>query len=167
LPNLYLTEDHAFVRRDTEDCLLVQIPEQRGQDGTVTAPASKKRIPLVKVDSVIVMGDVTMTASALQMLLEKHIEIHFMTSFGIFKGHLSPELSKNSLLRLAQHRAHNDLACRSELARRFVIGKLSNQRTMLQRIDRRRVEPLFTQEIEQIACIIRQLASLPLTPSTT
>ena len=71
MPTLYLTEDHALVRRDTEDCLLVQIPEQRGEGGAVLIPTSKRRIPLHKVDDVIVMGDVTLTASALQMLLGK------------------------------------------------------------------------------------------------
>jgi len=65
MPTLYLTEDHALVRRDTEDCLLVQVPEQRGEGGTVLAIAYKKRIPLVKVQDVVVMGEVTMTASAL------------------------------------------------------------------------------------------------------
>ncbi|MGI9057648.1 MAG: type I-D CRISPR-associated endonuclease Cas1d [Ktedonobacteraceae bacterium] len=160
MPTLYLTEDRALVRRDTEDCLLIQVPEQRGEGGTVMAAAYKRRIPLIKVDDVVVMGEVTMTASALYLLLEKNIEIHFMTHFGKFKGRLTPELSKNSLLRLAQHRTHNDPARRCELARRFVIGKLSNQRTMLQRSDRRRSEPLFSSEIEQIALLIRQLTQL-------
>ncbi|MBA2392661.1 MAG: type I-D CRISPR-associated endonuclease Cas1 [Ktedonobacteraceae bacterium] len=160
MPTLYLTEDRALVRRDTEDCLLVQVPEQRGEGGSLLAASYKKRIPLVKVHDVVVMGEVTMTASALHLLLEKNIEIHFMTSYGKFKGRLSPEMSKNSLLRMAQHRTHNDLSKRSELARRFVIGKLSNQRTMLQRSDRRRDTPLFSQEIEQMAILIRQLADL-------
>ena len=160
MPTLYLTEDRALVRRDTEDCLLIQIPEQRGEAGTVLAAASKKRIPLIKIHDVVVMGEVTMTASALHLLLEKNIEIHFMTQYGKFKGCLSPELSRNSLLRMAQHRVHNDLSKRGELARRFVIGKLSNQRTMLQRSDRRRDPPLFSHEIEQMAILIRQLNEL-------
>lgn len=160
MPTLYLTEDYALVRRDSEDCLLVQVPEKRGEGGVVLAPAYKKRIPLVKVDDVIVMGEVTLTASALHLLLEKNIEIHFMNHYGQFKGRLSPGLSKNSLLRMAQHRAHNDLSKRCELARRFVIGKLSNQRTMLQRYNRRQAEAQFGQQIDQIAVIIRQLTAL-------
>lgn len=160
MPTLYLSEDHALVRRDTEDCLLVQIPEQRSEGGTVLVPANKRRIPLHKVDDVIVMGDVTLTASALQMLLEKNIEIHFLDGLGRFKGRLTPGLSKNSMLRLAQHRAHNDPPKRSELARRFVIGKLSNQRTMLQRYNRRQPDPAFDQEIALIGSNIHQLAAL-------
>jgi len=148
------------VRRDTEDCLLIQVPEQRGEGGSVLAAAYKRRIPVVKIHDVVVMGEVTMTASAIQLLLEKNIEIHFLTHYGILKGCLSPELSKNSLLRMAQHRTHNDISRRSELARRFAIGKLSNQRTMLQRSDRRHSVPLFSKEIEQMAISIRQLQTL-------
>ena len=166
MPTLYLTEDRALVRRDTEDCLLVQVPEKRGEAGVVLAPAFKKRIPLIKIEEVIVMGEITLTSSALHMLLEKNIEIHFLSHYGKFKGRLSPGLSKNSLLRMAQHRAHNNLIQRSELARRFVIGKLSNQRTMLQRHNRRQSEPLFNQEISQIASIIRNLDKLALEVST-
>ena len=167
MPTLYLTEDRALVRRDTEDCLLIQVPEKRGEGGTVIAPAFKKRIPLVKVDDVVVVGEVTMTSSALHMLLEKNIEIHFLGYYGQFKGRLTPGLSKNSLLRMAQHRAHNDLCKRGELARRFVIGKLSNQRTMLQRSNRRQADPLFKQEIEQIGGIIRRLSTLSTEVGTT
>ena len=155
------------MRRDTEDCLLIQVPEKRGEGGTVIAPAFKKRIPLVKVDDVVVVGEVTMTSSAIHMLLEKNIEIHFLGYYGQFKGRLTPGLSKNSLVRMAQHRAHNDLCKRGELARRFVIGKLSNQRTMLQRSNRRQADPLFKQEIEQIGGIIRRLSTLSTEVGTT
>ena len=155
------------MRRDTEDCLLIQVPEKRGEGGAVIAPAFKKRIPLVKVDDVVVVGEVTMTSSAIHMLLEKNIEIHFLGYYGQFKGRLTPGLSKNSLLRMAQHRAHNDLCKRGELARRFVTGKLSNQRTMLQRSNRRQADPLFKQEIEQIGGIIRRLSTLSTEVGTT
>lgn len=167
MPTLYLTEDHALVRRDTEDCLLIQVPEKRGEGGAVIAPAFKKRIPLIKVADVVVQGEVTMTSSAIHMLLEKNIEIHFLGYHGQFKGRLTPGLSKNSLLRMAQHRAHNDLCKRGELARRFVIGKLSNQRTMLQRSNRRQADPLFKQEIEQIGGIMRRLSTLSTEAGTT
>ncbi len=163
MPTLYLSEDHATVRRDTEDCLLVQIPEQRGEGGVVLVPASKRRIPLIKVDEVIVIGDITITAAAMYMLLDKNIEVHFLDGIGRFKGRLTPGLPKNSLLRLAQHRAHNDMCKRCELARRFVTGKLSNQRTMLQRYNRRQGDALFDQGIALLTSNIRQLATLSTT----
>ena len=162
MPTLYLTEDYALVRRDGEDCLLVQIPERRAKDGATPSPARKERIPLIKIDEVVVLGEVTLTASALHLLLERDIEITFLGHYGQFKGRLSPPFSKNAILRMAQYRAHADMAKRCELARRFVIGKLSNQRTMLQRYNRRQSDNETRLAIEQIATLLHQLAALPL-----
>ena len=166
MPTLYLTEDYALVRRDSEDCLLVRIPERKGKNGTTPAPARKERIPLVKIDDVVVMGEVTMTASALHLLLDRNIEITFLTHFGKFKGQLTPPFSKNAALRMAQHRAHVDMSKRSELARRFVTGKLSNQRTMLQRYNRRQTDDEITASIEQIAVMLNVLETLPMNANT-
>jgi CRISP-associated protein Cas1 len=162
VPTLYLTEEQALVRRDGEDSLLVQIPERRAKDGATPAPARKERIPLIKIDEVVVLGEVTLTASAMHMLLERNIEITFLGHYGQFKGRLSPSFSKNAILRMAQYRAHIDMTTRCDLARRFVIGKLSNQRTMLQRYNRRQTDPEMRQAIEQIATLLQQLATLPL-----
>lgn len=90
MPTLYLTEEYALVRRDSEDCLLVQIPERKGEGGTIVSPACKKRIPLHKVDDVVVMGEITMTTSAIALLMEKQIEIHFLNYYGQFKYARSP-----------------------------------------------------------------------------
>src|SRR5947209_14838869 len=162
MPTLYLTEEYALVRRDSEDCLLVEIPERRAKDGARPSPARKERIPLIKVDEVLVLGEVTLTASAMHLLLERNIEITFLGHYGQFKGRLSPPFSKNAILRMAQYRAHQDMGKRCELARRFVIGKLMNQRTMLQRSQRRQADAEMKQAIEQINTLLRQLAALPL-----
>lgn len=162
MPTLYLTEDYALVRRDGEDSLLVQIPEKQGKNGAVLSPARKERIPLVKIDEVVVLGEVTLTASAVHLLLERDIEITFLGHYGQFKGRLSPPFSKNAVLRVAQYRAHQDMTKRCELARRFVIGKLMNQRTMLQRYQRRQSDAEMMQAIEQMSTLLRQLATLPL-----
>jgi CRISP-associated protein Cas1 len=63
---------------------------------------------------------------------------------------------------MAQYRAHQDMTKRCELARRFVIGKLSNQRTLLQRYNRRQSDAEMRQAIEQIAGILQKLPILPL-----
>jgi CRISPR-associated protein Cas1 len=162
VPTLYLTEEYALVRRDSEDTLLVQIPERQGKNGGKAVPARKERIPLIKIDEVVVVGEITMTASAIHLLLERDIEITFLGYYGQFKGRLSPPFSKNAILRMAQYRAHQDMTKRCELARQFVMGKLSNQRTMLQRYQRRQSDPEMRQAIEQMAMLLRQLADLPL-----
>ena len=161
MPTLYLTEDYALVRRDGEDSLLVQIPEKQGKNGAVLSPARKERIPLVKIDEVVVLGEVTLTASAVHLLLERDVEITFLSHFGQFKGRLSPPFSKNAILRIAQYRAHQDMTKRCELARRFVIGKLSNQRQRLQRFNRTHQDAEVSQAIKQLTDLIGGLVTLP------
>src|SRR5712691_4042413 len=164
MPTLYLTEEYSLVRRESEDMLLVQIPARKARDGVMPSPARNERIPLNKVDEVIVLGEITLTASALHLLLERDIEITFLGRYGQFKGRLSPPFSKNSLLRMAQYRAHQDMVKRCELARRFVMGKLANQRTLLLRYQRRRAAPEMGMAIDQVARLIAQLETLPLSP---
>src|SRR5260370_29146404 len=162
MSTLYLNEERSLVRRDGEDSLLVEIPEKRGTGGVVLAAARKERIPLIKIDEVAALGEIPLTASALQLLLERNIEITFLGYYGQFKGRLSPPFSKNSLLRMAQYRAHHDMTKRCELARSFVIGKLSNQRTMLQRYNRRLADAGTRQAIEEMGQLQHQLANLSL-----
>jgi CRISPR-associated protein Cas1 len=162
MPTLYLTEEYSLVRRETENMLLVEVPARQGKGGVIVSPARSERIPLVKVDEVVVLGEITLTASALHLLLEHDIEITFLGRYGQFKGRLSPSFSKNAVLRLAQYRAHQDMAKRCELARRFVIGKLLNQRTMLQRYQRRQGDAEMQQSIEQMALLLRDLTTLPI-----
>ncbi len=165
MSTLYLTEAYSLVRRESEEMLLVQIPARQGKDGVIPSPARNERIPLIKIDEVVVLGEVTLTASAMHLLLERDIEITFLGPYGQFKGRLSPPFSKNAILRMAQYRAHQEMGKRCELARRFVMGKLTNQRTLLQRYQRRQSDAEMRQVIEQMATLLRQLAALPLDQS--
>ena len=151
-----------MVRRDGEDSLLVQIPEKQDKESGKSTPARKERIPLIKIDEVVVMGEITLTASAMHLLMERDIEITFLGYYGQYKGRLSPSFSKNAVLRMAQYRAHMDMRQRCELARRFVMGKLTNQRTMLQRYHRRQADAETEQAIEQITTMLHQLPALSL-----
>ncbi len=162
MPTLYLTQEYAIVRRDGEDSLLVQIPERESKENGKSTPARKERIPLIKIDEVVVMGEITLTASAMHLLLERDIEITFLGYYGQYKGRLSPSFSKNAVLRLAQYRAHTDMQQRCELARRFVMGKLTNQRQRLQRYYRIHPEVEVSWAIKQLADTIQSLTTVSL-----
>ncbi len=161
MTTLYLTEEYALVRRESDGMLLVQIPARQGKDGVNPAPARSERIPLVKIDEVVVLGEITLTASAMHLLLERDIEITFLGRYGQFKGRLSPPFSKNAILRMAQYRAHQDMGKRCELARRFVIGKLANQRQRLLRYNRAQADLEVSQAINQLAASMKTLEALP------
>jgi CRISP-associated protein Cas1 len=116
MSTLYLTEPHSYVQKE-HDRLLV-----RRADGT------KTNVPLIHVDQVVVMGDITLSAGTVQTLLGSGIEICFCTAWGRYLGRLAGDWSKNSLLRIAQHHFHGDEARCLALAREVVLGKLLNMR---------------------------------------
>lgn len=136
---LYLTEQQAWVGREGE-CLVVHIPEPNAGENTGKKREQKKLIPLFKIEEVIVLGDITLTTPALTGLLEAQISITYLSKHARYLGNLSPALTKNSLLRLAQHTYHANLVQRHTLARRFVLGKLRNMKTLLMRYQRSQPE---------------------------
>src|SRR5204862_3994103 len=121
-----------------------------------------ERIPLVMIDVVVVLVEVTVTASAVHLLLERDVEITYLSHYGQFKGRLSPPFSKNAVLRMAQYRAHQDMTKRCELARRFVIGKLTNQRQRLLRSNRAQADREVNQAVDQPAAALGTREALPI-----
>lgn len=155
MTTLYLTEQHALVRLEG-DCLAVSIPGNR-ESGV---EPRKVRLPLMKVDQVVVLGDITLTTPALAALLEKRVEVSFCSARGRFLGHLSPLLSKNAPLRLAQHRAHEDPAVQFSLAARFVSGKLANMRTFLLRQNRKRGQEAIAEACAEMQHTLHRVEEL-------
>ena len=90
-------------------------------------------MPLIHLGQVVISGNVNLTTPAMQTLLHEGIPVVFLSAYGRYHGALTPQVSRNSLLRSAQHKiANNPDAC-LELSKAFVRGKVVNMRTMLQR----------------------------------
>lgn len=152
---LYLNEQYSLVRHEGE-ALVVDIPG----DQTTNRARRKVRVPLIKVDQVVVFGEVTMTASAMRTLLERRVAIHYLTKHGRSYGSVAPDPSKNAALRVAQHRAFNNPQRRFELARSFVRGKLRNLRTVLLRYERKHEDGSAAEAARQIKGAVQALERL-------
>jgi CRISPR-associated protein Cas1 len=124
MSTLYLNEQQSIVKK-RDEYLVVQYADKR-----------KTEVPLIRVSQVVVAGDVTLTTPALHSLLERGIEVCFLSFYGSFRGRLSPPVAKNSSIRRAQYQAHADPEQALEIARACVRGKLINMRTTLLRANR-------------------------------
>jgi len=160
MTTLYITERRSLVKKDG-DTLVVHIPENKEKE----TPKRQVRVPLIKITQVVVYGDATLTSPALIALLERDVDICFCSYYGRFRGRLSPPLSKNSLIRLEQHRAHNDPQRSFEMAKGFVRGKLANMRTLLLRANRKRDEAKITQAAESIRGVLDKVKKLKRDPN--
>jgi CRISP-associated protein Cas1 len=155
MTTLYLSEPRSTVRKDG-DTLVVKIPA----DKAANTPERTVRVPLMKVDQVVVLGDSTVTTPALLALLERNVDICFCNYHGRFQGRLAPEVSKNVFVRTAQFRAHEDYQKRILLAARFVRGKLHNQRTLLLRSNRNADDPAIARAAATIGEMIGEVDRL-------
>src|SRR5437867_5937360 len=133
MATLYLTEQYSVVKIEGE-ALRVQFPAERAskQAGKVV------RVPLAKVEQVMVLGDITLTTPALHALLERRIAVHYLSARGRSYGALTADWGKNSGVRLAQYALFGDVARRFTIARQCVAGQLLNMRTTLLRYARSR-----------------------------
>jgi CRISPR-associated protein Cas1 len=94
---------------------------------------SKETTPrLAEVDLLVIFPGVQLTNVAIAVLLDQGIETIFLRRDGQFRGRLQGQFATNPLLRLAQYRVL-DSTFALALAQRLILGKLSNQRAILQR----------------------------------
>jgi len=157
MATLYLTEQRSLVRKDG-DTLVVQIPadKERGTE------KRRVRVPMMKVEQVVVYGDSTITSPALLALLEQGVDVCFLSYHGQFKGRLSRDFSKNGGLRIAQHRhaVVNDSDRALLAAKGFVRGKLGNMRTILLRANRKLGDTSVKEAARAVARVIKQVEAL-------
>lgn len=121
MPALYLTEQGAVLRRSGERLVVTR-------DHQVV-----EEVPIIHVDQVVVMGNVQLTTPAVALLLQKDIDVVFLSSRGRFRGRLMTTGSRFAQLRHRQLRLMDDEAASLGIARAIVIGKLGNQRALLRR----------------------------------
>ena len=107
-------------------------------------------MPMIKVSQIVLYGRITVTAAVVAALMERHIDVCYLTRHGKYLGRLQPEFSKNSLLRREQYRAAFDAERSLPLARQFVLGKLMNMRTWLMRMNRKLDSEKIRQAIRRI-----------------
>lgn len=118
---LYVEEQGAYLRKRDER-LVVEVNREAIRD-----------IPLVNLEQVVCFGNVQVSAQTLGLLLEQGVDLCFLTAHGRFRGRLVGEVARNARIRQAQWAAASDPQREFDLAARFVIGKLQNQRALLRR----------------------------------
>ena len=126
MSTMYITTQGATLRKTGERLIVTKGKEQLAD------------VPLIKVSQVVIFGKASVTASTVAELLEKQIEVCYLTQHGRYIGRIQPEFSKNALLRVEQYKASASPEVTLKLAKAFVVGKLTNLRTVVMRAGRER-----------------------------
>lgn len=89
--------------------------------------------PLRQVERVHLLGNISVTTPAIRRLLGQGSELIFLGSDGQFYARLVGGMHPHTALRRAQYRLQSELSFALALAQRIVVGKLRNERVLLQR----------------------------------
>ena len=126
MTTLYLTEQGAVLRRVGER-LVVTKDHQVLED-----------VPLIHVQQVVVMGNIQLTTPVVALLLQREVDVVFLSSRGKFRGRLMSTGSKFAQLRHRQLRLMDDERKVLPVARELVMAKLANQAHLLERLGAQR-----------------------------
>jgi CRISPR-associated protein Cas1 len=103
-----------------------------------------------KLQQLCLYGNVSVTPSAMRLLMREGIDTVFMRLDGRYVGRLSGGEGRNVFLRRRQFRCCDDSDFCLKIARSIVQGKISNQITILQRLKRSRKLDMLEKPVAQI-----------------
>jgi len=148
MPVLYLAEQGATLRKQGDTLLVTK----DNQDLQV--------IPASKVEQVVIFGNVNITTPVIHYLLGQGIDCVFCSSYGKYHGRLFSTESKFGLLRRSQFQAMEDESLKLYLGIQMVRGKLTNQRTFLQRYQRKTDDTVLAGVIDNLQSILDKVESI-------
>lgn len=121
LNTLYVTTQKSYLHKKGE---AVEV---------IVGDEVKAAIPFITLDSIVCFGNISVSPFLLGACPEKNITISMLSETGRFLARVQGPVAGNVLLRKAQYRLSDDKALSAKAAKYFIIGKIANQKTVLQR----------------------------------
>lgn len=129
LNTLYVTTDDAWLHQDGANVVLR------------VEGAERARLPLHMLEGIVCIGRIGVSTPLLGRCATDGIQVCFLTATGRFLARVEGPTRGNVLLRRSQYRVTDlEEAC-GPIVRNLLVGKVSNQRTVLMRALREAVPP--------------------------
>jgi CRISP-associated protein Cas1 len=94
---------------------------------------TKLRVPIITINAIVCFGNILMSPSLMGHCAKNGVTISYLSLYGRFLARIQGPITGNVLLRKEQYRISDDRTRSAGLARAFLIGKISNSRTVLLR----------------------------------
>lgn len=120
------------------------------------------RIPLINLDSIVCFGNVSVSPFLLGACPEYNITVSFLSESGKYLARVQGPVAGNVLLRKEQYRISDDKIRSALIAQYFIVGKIANQRNVLQRAIRDHKSKINSDRIQQaIETLSTNLKKIP------
>ncbi|MBN2010917.1 CRISPR-associated endonuclease Cas1 [candidate division KSB1 bacterium] len=107
--------------------------------------------PLIKIDRLVLIGNIQITAQAVGVLMEEGIDVSYLSRSGRLRAKLLPVESKNVFLRVAQYERYLDDEFQTRMATILVEGKIHNACALIRRYMHNYPDMNFESELQSIA----------------
>ncbi len=149
LNSLFVTQPDVYLSLDGDNIVLQKEQEKLG------------RVPLHNLESVVSFGYTGASPALMGYCAERNISLVFHTMNGRFLARVIGESRGNVVLRKKQYRVSEDETQSAHIARNFIVGKIYNQKWMIERATRdypMRVDvEKFKEVSQQLSAIILEV----------
>ena len=114
----------------------------------------KQSIPMINLDSIVCFGNIRVSPFLLGSAPEHNITISFLNEQGKFLARVQGPVAGNVLLRKAQYRISDDEEKSAHIAKYFIMGKVANQKTVLQRAIRDHKDKIDAEKVSNAISIL-------------
>ena len=153
LNTVYITSENAALKKEGEN-LIVLIEDEE-----------KKNIPLHMLASIVVFGATYISPSLIGACARKGITLVLLSRYGRFEARIEGPTQGNVLLRKSQYNwSDSDKAI--EITRSILMGKISNQRTLLVRAHREHADSMTSSALDELNLAITRLGNILTTKIT-
>lgn len=139
LNTLYVTTPEAYLAKDGLNVVVSVNKEELF------------RIPIMNVEGIVTFGYMGASPGLMKLCMDNNVSLVFMSPQGRFIGRIQGATHGNVLLRKKQYSLSEDDNVALHLAKLFIIGKVFNTRSILQRFIRDNGAD------EEVECVIKQL----------
>lgn len=121
LNTLYVTQPNSYLACEGENVLVRFDGETRF------------RMPIHNLEGIVCFGYAGASPGLMHLCCERGVALSFLTEQGRFMGRVSGGVTGNVLLRRTQYRWADDMLIRQRISKRFLLGKILNNRAVLAR----------------------------------
>lgn len=124
LNTLFVTQPETYLSLDGDNIVLLKEKERLG------------RIPLHNLESIVTVGYMGASPALMGYCAERNISIVFLTRTGRFLARVIGKSKGNVVLRKRQYKLSESETESAIIARNFILGKIYNNKWMLERMTR-------------------------------
>lgn len=139
LNTLYITSSEYYLSLDGENVIISQGKKEMG------------RLPLHNLEAIVICGYAGASPALMEKCAAGNISMTFLSPTGRFRAKVTGKAYGNILLRRTQYRMADDKKQTLEIARNFMIGKIYNQRSVINRAMRDYGERLDTEKLSLVS----------------